>query len=82
MQPFVRTLYDGHMNDGTPKTVQMQLVSPNPNTHGSTDELDDFEFEMQPRVNPGRTIRYALTTEDAESLHLALGVYIKKRREP
>ena len=38
----------------------------------------EFTFEMQPRYNPARTVRFSLNTEDAERLLKALEEYLVK----
>jgi hypothetical protein len=54
------------------RIVQMHLMNP-----GSTAPDGDFTFEMQPRYNSARTVKYALTAQDVELLHRKLGEYLK-----
>ena len=54
------------------RTVQMHVISP-----GSTATDGDFTFEMQPRYNPGRTVKFAVIPSDAEAVYKALGAYLK-----
>jgi hypothetical protein len=55
------------------RTVQMHLMNP-----GSTAPDGDFTFELQPRFNAGRIVKFALLPRDADMLHKALGAYIKE----
>jgi hypothetical protein len=59
------------MPDNT-KTVQMALINP-----GSTATSGEFTFSLQPRFNPARTVEFELQPVDAESLHKALGAYLR-----
>ncbi len=54
------------------RTVQMHVISP-----GSTAKDGDFTFELQPRYNPGRTVKFAVIPSDAEAVYKALGEYLK-----
>lgn len=58
------------------RVVQMHLINP-----GSTHTDGDFTFEMQPRYNPGRTVKFALIPTDASALHEALGAYLKAQKK-
>ena len=58
------------------RTVLMHLVDP-----GKEATTGDFEFSLQPRYNPARTVQFALQAPDAEALHKALGVYLKAARK-
>lgn len=71
MQTSTRWLYDGCMNEEQ-RTVQMNLVNP-----GTTAPDGDFTFEMQPRWNASRTVKYALTPKDAETLQKQLTAFLK-----
>ena len=63
------------MSDNT-KTVQMALINP-----GETAANGEFTFALQPRFNPARTVQFELAPVDAESLHKALGAYLKAVRK-
>jgi len=63
------------MSDNT-KTVQMALINP-----GETAANGEFTFALQPRFNPARTVQFELVPVDAESLHKALGAYLKSVRK-
>jgi hypothetical protein len=56
------------------RTVQMCVISP-----GSTAPDGEFTFELQPRYNPGRTVKFALIPSDAETLQRALSAYLKEQ---
>jgi hypothetical protein len=58
------------------RVVQMHLINP-----GATALDGDFTFEMQPRYNAARTVKFALTPQDAEMLHKKLGAYLKEQRK-
>ena len=51
----------------------MFLINP-----GSTAADGDFTFELQPRENAARTVKFALQPRDAEDLHRALAAFLKK----
>ena len=57
-----------------PRTVQMHLINP-----GSTEADGDFAFELTPRVDSGRIVRFALQPRDAEDLHRKLGEYLASK---
>lgn len=57
-----------------PKTVQMHLINP-----GTTEGDGDFAFELTPRVDSGRIVKFALVPKDAEDLHRRLGEYLKAK---
>jgi hypothetical protein len=59
------------MSDTT-KIVQMALVNP-----GETATNGEFTFALQPRFNPARTVQFELVPSDAETLHKALGSYLR-----
>jgi len=54
------------------RTVQMFIIKP-----GATAVDGEFTFDMQPRANAARTVRFALEAKDAELLHAALDAYLK-----
>ena len=54
------------------KVTQMHIVDP-----GQATPVGEFSFEMQPRYNPARTVRFSLIPSDAEKLLNALETYIK-----
>ena len=54
------------------RTVKMSVIDPGEIKEG------EFTFEMQPRYNPARTVRFSLNTEDAERLLKALEEYLVK----
>lgn len=58
--------------NGTNRTVQMFLINP-----GEAADDGDFIFDMEPRVNAGRVVKFALNPQDAETLHKALGEFLK-----
>ena len=58
------------------KTVKMALIDP-----GQTSAEGEFTFALQPRFNPARTVIFDLQPSDAESLHKALGAYLKAVRK-
>jgi hypothetical protein len=58
------------------RTVKMHVINP-----GTTEVDGDFGFELQPRYNPGRTVRFGLIPSDAELLHKELGAYLKTLRK-
>ena len=62
------------MNDA-PRTVEMYLINP-----GTAAPNGEFTFEMQPRVNAGRTVNFALSATDAHALQKALTEYFKVQR--
>jgi hypothetical protein len=62
------------MSDDGPKATQMHIINP-----GSTAPDGDFTFELQPRYNVARTVKFALIPSDAESLYRKLGEYIKQQ---
>lgn len=63
------------MSDET-RTVQMYVVNP-----GATEKDGEFSFEMQSRINAGRTVKFALVPSDAELLHRKLGEYLKAQQK-
>ena len=58
------------------RTVQMHVMNP-----GETAPDGDFTFELQPRYNSGRIVKFALIPTDAELLHKQLGAYLKAARK-
>lgn len=58
------------------RVVKMAVINP-----GTTEGDGDFGFELQPRYNPGRTVKFALIPSDAEMLHAKLGAYLKAARK-
>jgi hypothetical protein len=54
-----------------PKTIQMAIVDP-----GIVATNGEFTFEMQPRYNPTRTVKYTLTPKDAMLLRDAAIAFI------
>jgi hypothetical protein len=64
------------MSDDTKVVHQMAVVNP-----GEMAKDGDFTFAMQPRWNPARTVEYALTPHDAETVHKALAAYLKGARK-
>ena len=65
------------MSEDTTRTVEMALINPG-------EELPkngEFAFSLQPRYNPARTVQFALIPADAETLHKALGAYLKLVRK-
>jgi hypothetical protein len=59
------------MSEAT-RVVKMAVISP-----GSTEQDGEFSFELQPRYNPGRTVKFALIPSEAEQLHKELTAYLK-----
>lgn len=59
------------MSDSNQRTVKMHLINP-----GTTTPDWDFTFEMQPRANAARTVKFAIIPQDAELLHRKLGEYL------
>jgi hypothetical protein len=53
------------------RTVEMVIVNP-----GTTAPNDEFVFELQARYNPARTVKFALTPQDAELLSKHLTAYL------
>lgn len=53
------------------RTVQMAIIDP-----GTTAPNGEYTFELQPRYNPGRTVKFALIPSDAEKLCRALKAYL------
>lgn len=62
------------MSDAS-RTVEMFLIKP-----GNLNDKGEFVFEMEPRFNAGRTVTFALTAVDAESLRNALDAYLQVQR--
>jgi len=62
-------------NEGQ-KVVQMHIIDP-----GAETSKGEFSFEMQPRYNPGRTVRFSLIPSDAEKLFKALAAYIEVQKK-
>ena len=62
------------MSDST-RTVQMYLVQP-----GKAAPSGEFTFELEPRINAGRTVAFSLTPPDADLLKKALDEYFKVQR--
>lgn len=58
------------------RVVQMHVIQP-----GSTASDGDYTFEMQPRFNVGRTVKFALIPSDAELLYKKLGEYLKAQQK-
>ena len=57
------------------RTVQMYLIQP-----GKADSNGEFTFELEPRINAGRSVTFALMPSDAETLRKALDEYFKVQR--
>ena len=53
----------------------MHLINP-----GTADAKGEFNFELEPRENAGRTVTFALTPRDADLLQQALVEYFKVQR--
>ena len=62
-------------NEGQ-KVTQMHIVDP-----GETTSTGEFSFEMQPRYNPARTVRFTLIPSDAEKMFKALEAYITAQKK-
>ena len=60
------------MSDQT-KTVQMHVIAP-----GKAASDGEFVFELQPRSNGARVVRFSLKAQDAESIKKAVEVYLKE----
>jgi hypothetical protein len=58
--------------DDEVRIVPMLLIDP-----GHATKNGEFTFEMQPHSNPNRTVRFSLSSQDAEMLYNALGEYLK-----
>ena len=58
------------------RVVQMSVVNP-----GKTGTDGDFNFEMQPRYNSGRIVKFALIPSDAEQLQRHLAAYLKEQQK-
>lgn len=57
------------------RTVDMFLINP-----GTAAPSGEFTFELQPRLNAGRTVKFALSPQDALALKDALVEYFKVQR--
>jgi len=53
------------------RSVQMHIIDP-----GTTEVDGEFSFELQPRYNAARTVKFALIPSDAELLYKRLGEYL------
>lgn len=62
------------MSDGN-RTVEMFVINP-----GAAAPNGEFTFELQPRNNAARTVKFALSPSDALALQKALGEYFKVQR--
>lgn len=63
------------MSEASQRTVEMFLINP-----GTAAPNGEFTFEMQPRANAGRTVKFALNPKDADDLRKALDEYFKVQR--
>ena len=54
------------------RSVKMHVINP-----GQSTSDGEFSFEMQPRYNPGRTVKFALIPSDAEKLLKHLQQFVK-----
>lgn len=63
------------MSEAAQRTVEMFLINP-----GTAASNGEFTFEMQPRSNPARTVKFALNPTDANDLKKALDEYFKVQR--
>lgn len=59
----------------TNRTVEMFVINP-----GTAASNGEFTFELQPRLNAGRTVKFALIPSDAEQIRQALDEYFKVQR--
>lgn len=63
------------MSESNPRTVEMSVINP-----GTAASNGEFTFELQPRYNSSRVVKFALSAADAESLKKALEEYFKVQR--
>lgn len=63
------------MSEAAQRTVEMFLIQP-----GAAAPNGEFTFEMQPRTNSSRTVKFALSPSDAHDLKKALEEYFKVQR--
>jgi len=64
------------MSDDNVKAVKMALINV-----GNDNGEGEFTFALQPRFNPARTVHFDLIPSEAESLHKALGAFLKATRK-
>lgn len=57
------------------RTVEMFVINP-----GTAAANGEFTFELQPRSNAARTVKFALSPQDADSVRKALEEYFKVQR--
>lgn len=55
------------------KTVQMHVIAP-----GKLADDGEFVFELQPRSNGARVVKFSLKAQDAESIKKAVEAYLKE----
>ena len=55
------------------RTIEMGLIT-------TAEAKGEFTFEMQPKSNTARTVRFAIDQVDAKSMYEALGQYLNGKQ--